>query len=43
MYEQMNTKFKDISQALHYLLNKDQQEKKQADRKQIGYKKPRNN
>jgi hypothetical protein len=41
--KEMNTKFKDINQALHYLLNKDQQEKKQADRKQIGYKKPRNN
>lgn len=35
----MNTKFKDINQALHYLLNKDQQEKEQANRKQIGYKK----
>ena len=35
----MNTKFKDINQALHYLLNKDQQEKDQANRKQIGFKK----
>ena len=34
----MNTKFKDINQALHYLLNKDQKEKEQANRQQIGYK-----
>ncbi|MAL23017.1 MAG: DNA-binding protein [Xanthomarina sp.] len=36
--KEMNTKFKDINQALHYLLNKDQKEKEQANRKQIGYK-----
>ena len=37
--KQMNTKFKDINQALNYLLNKDQKEIDQANRKQIGYKK----
>lgn len=37
--KQMNTKFKDINQALNYLLNKDQKEKEQANRKQIGFKK----
>ena len=36
--KEMNTKFKDINQALHYLLNKDQKEIDQANRKQIGYK-----
>ena len=36
--KEMNTKFKDINQALHYLLNKEQKEKEQANRKQIGYK-----
>ena len=36
--KQMNTKFKDINQALNYLLNKDQKEIDQANRKQIGYK-----
>lgn len=34
----MNTKFKDINQALHYLLNKDHQENKQHTRKRIGFK-----
>ena len=38
----MNTKFKDINQALHYLLNKDQQEKDQANRNQIGFKRKKN-
>ena len=38
----MNTKFKDINQALHYLLNKDQQQTDQSNRKQIGFK-PNNN
>ena len=37
--KEMNTKFKDINQALNYLLNKDQKEIDQANRKQIGYKK----
>lgn len=41
--KQMNVQFKDINQALHYLLNKDQQEKDQANRKQIGYKNQRDN
>jgi len=36
--KEMNTKFKDINQALNYLLNKDQKEIDQANRKQIGYK-----
>jgi hypothetical protein len=36
--KEMNTKFKDINQALNYLLNKDQKEVDQANRKQIGYK-----
>ncbi len=34
----MNTKFKDINQALHYLLNKDQQQINQSNRKPIGFK-----
>lgn len=37
--KEMNTKFKDINQALNYLLNKDQQQTQQANRKQIGFKK----
>lgn len=37
--KQMNLNFKDINQALHYLLNKDAQEIAQHERKQIGYKK----
>ena len=36
--KEMNTKFKDINQALHYLLNKDQQQTDQSNRKQIGFK-----
>jgi hypothetical protein len=36
--KQMNTKFKDINQALNYLLNKDQQQTKQSNRKPIGFK-----
>ena len=40
--KEMNTKFKDINQALHYLLNKDQQEKDQANRNQIGFKRKKN-
>lgn len=36
--KEMNTKFKDINQALHYLLNKDQQQTQQANRKPIGFK-----
>jgi phage regulator Rha-like protein len=37
--KQMNLNFKDINQALHYLLNKDAQEISQHERKQIGFKK----
>jgi phage regulator Rha-like protein len=37
--KQMNLNFKDINQALHYLLNKDAQEIAQHERKQIGFKK----
>ncbi len=37
--KQMNLNFKDINQALHYLLNKDAQEIAQQERKQIGFKK----
>lgn len=37
--KQMNLNFKDINQALHYLLNKDSQEIAQHERKQIGFKK----
>jgi len=36
---EMNLKFKDIHQALNYLLKKDKQETTQKERKQIGYKK----
>ncbi|HSQ45496.1 MAG TPA: ORF6N domain-containing protein [Lutibacter sp.] len=36
--KQMNLNFKDINQALHYLLNKDSQEIAQHERKQIGFK-----
>ncbi|MFO7672641.1 MAG: ORF6N domain-containing protein [Lutibacter sp.] len=36
--KQMNLNFKDINQALHYLLNKDSQEITQHERKQIGFK-----
>ena len=36
---QMNLNFKDINQALHYLLNKDQQQIEQNQRKQIGFNK----
>ena len=35
----MNLNFKDINQALHYLLNKDEQQISQHERKQIGFKK----
>ncbi len=35
----MNLNFKDINQALHYLLNKDQQQIEQNQRKQIGFNK----
>ena len=37
--KQMNLNFKDINQALHYLLNKDEQQISQHERKQIGFKK----
>jgi hypothetical protein len=37
--KQMNLNFKDINQALHYLLNKDQQQINQNQRKQIGFNK----
>ena len=37
--KQMNLNFKDINQALHYLLNKDEQQIEQNERKQIGFKK----
>lgn len=36
--KQMNVQFKDINQALHYLLNKDEQQTQQTNRKQIGFK-----
>ena len=36
---QMNLNFKDINQALHYLLNKDERQISQHERKQIGFKK----
>lgn len=36
--KEMNTKFKDINQALNYLLNKDHNQTTQANRKQIGFK-----
>lgn len=35
----MNLNFKDINQALHYLLNKDKQQIEQNQRKQIGFNK----
>jgi hypothetical protein len=35
----MNLNFKDINQALHYLLNKDKQQIQQEQRKQIGFNK----
>ena len=34
----MNTKFKDINQALHYLLNKEHEKNQQHTRKRIGFK-----
>ena len=34
----MNLKFEDINQALHYLLQKDEEQKEQDKRKKIGYK-----
>ncbi len=34
----MNTQFKNINQALNYLLKKDSKEQEQKERKQIGYK-----
>ncbi|HET8837589.1 MAG TPA: ORF6N domain-containing protein [Flavobacteriaceae bacterium] len=37
--KEMNTKFKDINQALHYLLNKDHLQTEQLQRKRIGFKK----
>lgn len=37
--KQMNLNFKDINQALHYLLNKDEQQIAQNEREQIGFKK----
>lgn len=37
--KQMNLNFKDINQALHYLLNKDKQQIAQDQRKQIGFNK----
>jgi hypothetical protein len=37
--KQMNLNFKDINQALHYLLNKDKQQIQQEQRKQIGFNK----
>lgn len=36
--KQMNLQFKDINQALNYLLNKEQHQTAQANRKQIGFK-----
>lgn len=36
--KEMNTRFKDINQALHYLLNKDHQQMEQSQRKRIGFK-----
>ena len=35
--KQMNLNFKDINQALHYLLNKDEQQIAQNERKKIGF------
>lgn len=37
--KEMNTKFKDVNQALNYLLKKDKKSKDQNNRKRIGYKK----
>jgi hypothetical protein len=37
--KEMNTKFKDINQALNYLLNKDQLQQQQTNREKIGFKK----
>jgi hypothetical protein len=37
--KQMNVNFNEINQALHYLLNKDEQQIAQNERKQIGFKK----
>ena len=39
MEKEMNRKFKDVYEALNYLLNKDTQETEQKERKRIGYKK----
>lgn len=36
--KEMNTKFKDINQALHYLLSKDHQQTQHDHRKRIGFK-----
>ena len=36
--KEMNLKFEDINQALHYLLHKDEKQKEQDKRKKIGYK-----
>ena len=35
---QYNRQFKDVYEAIHYLLQKDQQQKEQGERKKIGYK-----
>ena len=35
---QYNRQFKDVYEAIHYLLQKDQQKKEQGERKKIGYK-----
>jgi len=35
--KEMNTKFKDINQALNYLLQKDKSEIEQQKRRRIGY------
>lgn len=35
---EMNTKFKDINQALHFLLNKEHQQNQQTQRQRIGFK-----
>lgn len=36
--KEMNIKFKDIHQALNYLIEKDKVEREQQNRKRIGYK-----
>jgi len=36
--KEMNLKFKDIHQALNYILQKDKQQKEQSERKPIGFK-----